>query len=131
MAGKRNTISNAKKNTRIVQHARMYVHASFNNTIVTLTDEKGTPVASASTGGVGFSGARKATPYAATMTIEKSFDQAREIGVRSLELYVKGAGPGRDAAVRVARTSGIALTILADVTPLPHNGTKARKIKHG
>lgn len=120
-----------KKNVRVVPAGRMYVTATFNNTLVTITDDQGNAVAAASTGGSGFSGSRKATPYAATVTLEAALDKARTMGMRSIELYIKGAGPGRDAALRVVRNAGMALTMIADVTPLPHNGTKARKMKHG
>lgn len=121
----------SKKAPRVVQNGRIYVQATFNNTIVTVTDEKGGVVAWASTGGVGFKGSRKSTPYAATVTIEDAMDKARTLGMRNAELFIKGPGPGRDAALRVIKNSGISLSVIADVTPLPHNGTKARKMKHG
>ncbi len=121
----------SKKAPRIVQNGRIYVQATFNNTIVTVTDDKGGVVAWTSTGGVGFKGSRKSTPYAATVTVEDAMDKARAVGMRNAELYIKGPGPGRDAALRVIKNSGVSLSVIADVTPLPHNGTKARKMKHG
>ncbi|MCD8484444.1 30S ribosomal protein S11 [Candidatus Woesebacteria bacterium] len=123
--------SSPKKAARVVQAGRIYVQATFNNTIVTVTDEKGNVIAWSSTGGAGFKGSRKSTPYAATVTVEEAMDKARALGLRNAELYIKGPGPGRDAALRVIKNSGVSLSVIADVTPLPHNGTKARKMKHG
>lgn len=127
---KKNTRT-TKKNTKVVQKGRIYIHASFNNTIITVTDDQGNSISQSSTGAVGFSGSRKSTPYAATVAIEEGLEAARAVGLRSADLYIKGAGPGRDAALRVIRNSGIILGMIADVTPIPHNGTKARKMKHG
>lgn len=128
---KKATNRSSKRTLWAVTAGRVYVNATFNNTIVTITDEQGNSIAWASTGMVGFSGSRKSTPYAATVTIEEALDRARALGLRTAELYIKGPGPGRDAALRVIKNSGINLTMIADVTPLPHNGTKARKMKHG
>lgn len=121
----------ASKVVRSVSTGRIYINATFNNTIVTVTDEKGNVVAWSTTGTSGFTGSRKSTPYAATVTIEEAVDKARMMGMRQADLYIKGPGPGRDAALRVIKNSGIALTMIADVTPIPHNGTKARKMRHG
>lgn len=120
-----------KKVLKAVPAGRIYVGATFNNTIVTVTDEQGNVLASTSTGQVGFSGSRKSTPYAATVTIEQAIEKSRAYGLRTAELFIKGPGPGRDAALRVIKNAGIHLTMIADVTPMPHNGTKARKIRHG
>jgi len=127
----KNSKTTSKKPSRVVAAGRIYVQATFNNTIVTVTDEKGNVIAWSSTGGVGFKGSRKSTPYAATVTVEEAMDKARALGLRNAELYIKGPGPGRDAALRVIKNSGVSLSVIADVTPLPHNGTKARKMKHG
>ncbi len=110
-----------------VARGRMYVAATFNNTVVTFTDEQGNAIASGSTGQVGFSGSRKSTPYAATMAIEKVVVAAKDRGVRQAEVFIKGPGPGRDAALRVLRASGLKLTLIADVTPIPHNGCRPKK----
>lgn len=127
-----NKRSTTKKSApRSVGVGRIYVQATFNNTIVTVTDDNGNVIAWTSTGTSGFKGSRKSTPYAATVTVEEALDKARALGLRTAELYVKGPGPGRDAALRVVKNSGVNLTLIADVTPLPHNGTKARKMKHG
>lgn len=120
-----------KKVTKVVPTGRIYVTATFNNTIVTVTDEQGSVLCTATTGMSGFSGSRKSTPYAATVTVEAAIEKSRAYGMRTADLYIKGPGPGRDAALRVIKNAGINLTMIADVTPMPHNGTKARKMKHG
>lgn len=120
-----------QKVKRLVQRGRVYVQATFNNTIVTVTDETGNTLCWGSTGNSGFSGSRKSTPYAATMSVEKAVGKSREMGMRSVEVYIKGPGPGRDAALRVIKASGLQVTMIADVTPVPHNGTKPRKLRHG
>lgn len=131
MARAKRKTSTKKNAPRAVSSGRIYVQATFNNTIVSVTDDNGNVVAWNSTGAAGFKGSRKSTPYAATVTIEEAMDKARALGLRSAELYIKGPGPGRDAALRVIKNAGVSLTMIADVTPLPHNGTKARKMKHG
>lgn len=120
-----------QKVRRVVPRGRMYVQATFNNTIITMTDEGGNTVCWGSTGNSGFSGSRKSTPYAATVSVEKAIGKAREMGMRFVEVFIKGPGPGRDAALRVLRASGLQATMIADVTPVPHNGTKPRKLRHG
>lgn len=116
---------------KLIQRGRVYVQATFNNTIVTITDENGNTVCWGSTGNSGFSGSRKSTPYAATVSVEKAVGKAKEMGMRTVDVYIKGPGPGRDAALRVIRASGLQVTMIADVTPVPHNGTKPRKLRHG
>ncbi len=120
-----------KKVIQAVPSGRIYVNATFNNTIVTIADGQGNVLVNTSTGQVGFAGSRKSTPYAATVTIEQAVEKSRAYGLRTAELFIKGPGPGRDAALRVVKNAGIHLTMIADVTPIPHNGTKARKIRHG
>lgn len=131
VAPKPPTVIVKQKVRRIVPRGRMYVQATFNNTIITITDEGGNTVCWGSTGNSGFSGSRKSTPYAATVSVEKAIGKAREMGMRSVEVFIKGPGPGRDAALRVLRASGLQATMIADVTPVPHNGTKPRKLRHG
>lgn len=116
-----------KKTTRVVTEGRMYVKATFNNTLVTFTDTKGGVIAWASTGTTGFKGTRKSTPFAATTTIEEAVRKARERGVNTVEVYIKGPGPGRDSALRVLRGSGLNVSMIADVTPIPHNGCRPKK----
>jgi len=119
-----------KKITRLVEKGRMYVTATFNNTLVTITDQTGNAINWGSTGSSGFSGSKKSTPYAATVTIEKVIADAKAQGLKQIEVFIKGPGPGRDAALRVLRGSGLKIDLIADVTPIPHNGTRPRKKKH-
>lgn len=119
-----------RKITRAVPRGRMYVTATFNNTIVSVTDEKGNVVCWSSTGGSGFTGSRKSSPYAATVTVENAVNKAKAYGMNEMELFLKGPGPGRDAALRVLRAQRIHVPMIADMTPVPHNGTKPRKAKH-
>ncbi len=116
---------------RQVARGRIYVQATFNNTIVTITDEQGNALTWGSSGNAGFSGSRKSTPYAATVTVEKAVEKSKDYGIKSMDVYIKGPGPGRDAVLRVIRSKGIRVSMIADVTPIPHNGTKPRKQRHG
>ena len=121
------TKTKKKTTTRIVDQGRMYVKSTFNNTLVTFTDLNGQVIAWSSTGTAGFKGTRKSTPYAATTTIEDAVRKARERGLSSVEVFIKGPGPGRDAALRVLRSSGLNVSMIADVTPIPHNGCRPKK----
>ena len=116
-----------KKKARTITLARAYVKATFNNTIVTLTDDRGETVAWSSAGASGFKGARKATPFAATTAVDHVAKKAKEMGVTQVELYIKGPGPGRDGAIRAFKAAGLNITQIADVTPIPHNGTRPKK----
>jgi small subunit ribosomal protein S11 len=123
--------SNYKRVTRTVTKGRLYVSATFNNTLVSITDEKGNVLCWESTGGSGFSGSRKSTPYAATITVENAINKAKNnYGMNQMEVYLKGPGPGRDVALRVLRAQGIKITLIADLTPVPHNGTRPRKARN-
>lgn len=124
-------VTKKKKITRIINKGNFYVTATFNNTVATVTDEQGNALCWSSTGQVGFSGSRKSTPYAATMAIEKALDEAREYGLKELRVFIKGPGPGRDAALRVLKNKPFKINIIADVTPIAHNGTRPRKKRHG
>ncbi|MBU0578556.1 30S ribosomal protein S11 [Patescibacteria group bacterium] len=119
-----------KKTYQTVPKGRMYVTATFNSTLVSITDNNGNVLCWSSTGEAGFSGSRKSTPYAATITIENAINKARAFGMNEIDLYIKGPGPARDVALRVIRAQRVKLGMIADVTPLPHNGTKPRKAKH-
>lgn len=130
MAQKSGKKTSSRKPTRTVTKGRMYVTATFNSTLVSITDDQGNVLCWSSTGESGFSGSRKSTPYAATITLENAINKSKKYGIKELELYIKGPGPGRDVALRVIKTQRIKLTQIADITPLPHNGTKARKSKH-
>lgn len=110
-----------------VTSGRVYITATFNNTLVTLTDAAGNTLSWSSSGGAGFKGARKSTPYAAITAMEKVTTTAKNLGMQSAEVFIKGPGSGRDAAIRTLRSSGINITMIADVTPIPHNGPRAKK----
>lgn len=119
------------KNSKTLTDGRIYILATFNNTVVTITDTSGNVINWSSTGKVGFKGSRKSTPFAATQAITAAVDVAKGMGLRQASVYIKGPGPGRDAALRVLRTIGIKVTEMQDVTPIPHNGTRAKKPRHG
>lgn len=119
-----------RRPTRILDRGKMFVTATFNNTLVTVTDTSGNVAAWGSTGKAGFSGSKKSTPYAATVTVDQVINEAKTFGLKSIEVFIKGPGPGRDAALRVLRSSGLKIDLIADVTPIPHNGTRPRKKKH-
>ena len=127
---KNNRKKTSKKISQIVPKGRMYVTATFNSTLVSITDDKGNVLCWSSTGEAGFSGSRKSTPYAATITIENAINKAKAFGMNEVDLFIKGPGPGRDVALRVIRAQRVRLGMIADVTPLPHNGTKARKSRN-
>ena len=109
--------------------AKVYIKATFNNTLITFTDLKGYTLCWGSAGAIGFKGARKSTPYASTTTAEAIAKKAQALGVREVEVYIKGPGPGRDAALRAIRNTGLKMSLIADVTPVPHNGPKPRKLR--
>ena len=127
---KPNTPVVKKKITRIIEKGKVYITATFNNTLVTISDEHGNAISWGSTGKAGFSGSKKSTPYAATVTIENTVNEARAYGIKRVDVLIKGPGPGRDAVLRVLRASGLKIDLIADVTPIPHNGTRPRKKKH-
>lgn len=106
---------------------RVYVTATFNNTLVTLTDASGNTLAWGTSGSSGFKGARKATPFAAISAMEKVAQKIKELGITSVEVYIKGPGTGRDATVKALRGAGVSITMLADITPIPHNGPRPKK----
>lgn len=112
---------------RQVSLGRMYVTATFNNTLVNMTDQAGKSLAWSSSGEAGFKGARKATPFAAITAVEKVAAKAKGFGVSQVEVFIKGPGPGRDAAIRALKNAGLNILMIADVTPVPHNGPRAKK----
>ena len=116
-----------KKVKKHVTDAVAHVHASFNNTIITITDRQGNALSWATSGGCGFRGSRKSTPFAAQVAAEKAGLAAQEHGVKSVEVRVKGPGPGRESAVRALNACGLKITNIADVTPIPHNGCRPPK----
>ncbi len=128
MAKKEATKTKAKKTSlKISDKGRVYVSATFNNTLVTITNEKGDTVAWSSAGATGFKGTRKSTPFAATTAVENVAKKALEKGIKSVDVYVKGPGAGRDASLRAIKSAGLSISLIADVTPIPHNGPRAEK----
>ena len=108
-----------------------HIHATFNNTIVTLSDKEGNAIAWASAGALGFKGSKKSTPYAAGLASEAAGKKAFDVGMRKVEVYVKGLGPGRETAIRSLQTAGLEITSISDVTPIPHNGCRPPKRPRG
>jgi len=116
-----------KKVKRVVTDGVAHVHATFNNTIITISDRQGNTLSWATAGGSGFRGSRKSTPFAAQVAAERAGEAAKEYGVKNLEVMVKGPGPGRESAVRSLNNIGFKITQIADVTPIPHNGCRPPK----
>ena len=108
-----------------------HIHATFNNTIVTLSDNKGNAIAWSSAGALGFKGSKKSTPFAAGLSSEAAGKKAYDLGMRKVEVYVKGLGPGRETAIRSLQTAGLEVTSIIDVTPIPHNGCRPPKRPRG
>lgn len=104
-----------------------HIHASFNNTIITITDRQGNTLSWATSGGSGFRGSRKSTPFAAQIASTKAGETAKEFGMQNLEVFIKGPGPGRESAVRALNSIGFKITNITDVTPIPHNGCRPPK----
>lgn len=122
------TVTKTRKRVkRSVVDGVAHIHASFNNTIVTITDRQGNTLAWATAGGSGFRGSRKSTPFAAQVAAERVGGMIKEYGVKNLEVCVKGPGPGRESAVRALNASGFKITNITDVTPIPHNGCRPPK----
>jgi small subunit ribosomal protein S11 len=124
MAPKRSRKRKEKKN---IEHGAAHIRSSFNNTIVTITDTRGNALSWASAGGLGFRGSRKNTPFAAQQASETAAKAAMEHGLKTVEVYVKGPGTGREAAIRALQTAGLEITLIKDVTPIPHNGCRPPK----
>ena len=120
-----------KRDRKNVSSGIVHIKSSFNNTIVTITDVQGNVLSWASSGAVGFKGSRKSTPYAAQQAAERAANQAMEHGIRRVEVQVKGPGSGRDTAVRSIQNTGIEVTSIKDVTPVPHNGCRQSKRRRG
>ena len=118
---------NRKKAKRNVLDGIAHIHASFNNTIITITDREGNTLSWATSGGSGFRGSRKSTPFAAQIASQKAGEVAKEFGLQNLEVFIKGPGPGRESAIRALNTVGFKITNITDVTPLPHNGCRPPK----
>ncbi|MDP3726889.1 MAG: 30S ribosomal protein S11 [bacterium] len=111
----------------ISQNGRVYITSTFNNTLVTVTNDKGDTIAWSSSGARGFKGTRRSTPYAATTAAEDVARKAIAKGIKTVEIFVRGPGGGRDAALRAIKSAGLSISLIADVTPIPHNGPRAKK----
>ena len=116
-----------RRERKNVEHGHAHIRSTFNNTIVTITDTKGNTLSWASAGGLGFRGSRKSTPFAAQMAAEAAAKVAMEHGLKQVEVFVKGPGSGRDAAIRSLQASGLEVNLIKDVTPIPHNGCRPPK----
>lgn len=116
-----------KAATKTSVHGKVYIAATFNNTIVTITSDTGDTVSWSSAGAKGFKGTRKSTPYAAAVAMEDAVKKAVERGMKTVDVYVKGPGAGRDSALRAVKAGGLSIAQIADVTPIPHNGPRPKK----
>jgi small subunit ribosomal protein S11 len=116
-----------KKEKRNIPHGIAHIQSTFNNTIVTITDANGNVITWASAGSVGFKGSRKSTPFAAQLAAEQAAKKAMEQGMKSIEVYIKGPGAGREAALRSLQAAGLRIDLIRDVTPIPHNGCRPPK----
>jgi small subunit ribosomal protein S11 len=122
--GKKRATRRVRKN---VPQGQAHIHATFNNTIITITDRQGNAITWGSGGTVGFKGSRKSTPYAARMAGQQTAKQAMDHGMREIDVFVKGPGPGREAAIRALQAAGLKVKSITDVTPIPHNGCRPPK----
>ena len=127
MEQKKNKVKKVKKAVRLVTSGLARILATFNNTIVTITDREGNTIAWASTGSAGFKGSKKSTPFAAGIAAESAAKKAAERGVKEVEVYVKGPGAGRESAIRSIQAAGLTIRSIRDVTPIPHNGCRPEK----
>ena len=127
MADKKKTTRVKKRERKAIPKGRAYIQSTFNNTVITLTDVSGNTIAWGSSGTAGFKGSRKGTPYAAQLAAEQAARKGMEHGIRQIEVYVKGPGSGREAAIRSLQSAGLTITGIRDVTPIPHNGCRPRK----
>ncbi len=120
-----------RKVKKTVPEGKAYIHSTFNNTIVTITDKDGNAISWASAGTLGFKGSKKSTPYAAGMSAEATAKAAYDMGMRKVEVYVKGLGSGKETAIRSLQAAGLEITSITDVTPIPHNGCRPPKRPRG
>ena len=127
MAAQKVKKTRRRKERKNVEHGQAHIKSTFNNSIVTITDAVGNALSWASAGGLGFRGSRKSTPYAAQQAAETAARTAMEHGLKSIEVYVKGPGAGREAAIRSLQAAGLEITLIKDVTPIPHNGCRPPK----
>ncbi len=126
-AQQKKVVTKKRRERKNIERGAAHIRSSFNNTIVTITDTKGNAIAWASAGELGYRGSRKSTPYAAQMASETAAKAAMEHGLKSVEVYVKGPGQGREAAIRALQVAGLEISLIKDVTPIPHNGCRPPK----
>lgn len=119
----------AVKTAQTIKHGRMYISASYNNVLITATDDKGNALAWASSGGAGFKGPKKATPFAASKCVENLFEKLAKISFEDVSIYINGIGGGRDAVLRALAGRGMPISAIRDITPVPHNGCRPRKVR--
>ena len=131
MAQKKKTVVRKRKVCKNIAKGVAHIHSTFNNTIVTICDEAGNAIAWSSAGAIGYKGSRKSTPFAAQQTAEAAAKAAVDHGMKTVDVNVKGPGPGRDSAVRSLQTAGLTITSINDVTPIPHNGCRPPKRPRG
>ncbi|MEK7605137.1 MAG: 30S ribosomal protein S11 [Patescibacteria group bacterium] len=129
MADKKTQKTTAKKKSTltVTDHGRVYVTATFNNSLISITNDKGDLISWSSSGNAGFKGTRKSTPYAASLAVENAVRKAITRGLKSVDVFVKGPGSGRDSSLRAIKSAGLSITSIADITPIPHNGPRAKK----
>lgn len=125
--GARNSAPRRRRDRKNIERGAAHIQSTFNNTIVTITDTEGNGISWASAGGLGFKGSKKSTPFAAQMAAETAAKAAMGHGLKSVEVYVKGPGSGREAAIRALQAAGLEVTMIKDVTPIPHNGCRPPK----
>ncbi|MCD6427933.1 MAG: 30S ribosomal protein S11 [Caldisericaceae bacterium] len=125
----KNRRGSRKKGRKITGKAKVYIHSTFNNTIVTVTDEQGNVATWASAGTVGFKGTKKGTPFAAQLAAQKAAEQALNLGAKRVSVLVKGGGSGREVAIRALQSAGLEIEEIKDITPIPHNGCRPRKLR--
>ncbi|MGQ9585426.1 MAG: 30S ribosomal protein S11 [Anaerolineae bacterium] len=125
--GGRGSRRTSRREKRMVPYAVAHIQSTFNNTIITISDQQGNALTWASAGSAGFKGSRKSTPYAAQLAAQQVVRQAQDFGVREVDVFVKGLGPGREAAIRSIQGAGVRVRSITDVTPVPHNGCRPKK----
>jgi len=128
-AQKKTIASSESKGGKRIERGKAYIQSTYNNTLVTICDSQGDVLAWASAGALGFKGPKKATPYAASKTVETLIEKIRKVGLRDIEIFVKGIGSGREAAIRALASHGLNILAIKDITPIPHNGCRPRKIR--
>lgn len=121
------TVSKKKSTLQVTDHGRVYVTATFNNSLISITNDKGDLISWSSSGNVGFKGTRKSTPYAASIAVEQAAKKALDKGLKSVDVFVKGPGSGRDSSLRAIKSAGLSIASISDITPIPHNGPRAKK----